>query len=153
MNCSEENIQLIQFLSLNSLASVSLRFTNQRVQMDLQVKDIRSTCSCGTQQDRRGRWSTLTNSFSPLLSLVLSPVVFKCVFSISNYMSYDYYYYLRVWIISGSGVWQQHSLEMQWVSFSCLTSQMSKVSSMLETGWVCLHQSSLLIIKTYYFYR
>lgn len=36
------------------LLSSWLRFTNLLMLMDLQAEDRRSTCSCGTQQDRRG---------------------------------------------------------------------------------------------------
>lgn len=39
--------------------------------------------------------------------------------------------------MSGFGVWQLRSSGMQWVFSSCLTSQMNKVSSMSEIGWVC----------------
>lgn len=39
-------------------------------------------------------------------------------------------------LLSGFGVWRRRSLEMQWVSSSCLTSLMNKVSSTSETGWV-----------------
>lgn len=38
---------------------VSLRFTNHRVLMGRQVKDRKSTCSCGTLQDRRGTHKTV----------------------------------------------------------------------------------------------
>lgn len=115
VNFNVEDIQLVWA----HLFSVSLRCTNPQVQMDLQVKDRRSTCSCGTLQDRRGTWSTWS-------CLQLCQM---CLFTHKMSLSF--------WMVSGFGVWQLLSSEMPWVSSSCLTSRMSKVSWTSGTGWVC----------------
>lgn len=94
------------------------RHTILLVLMAPQVEDRRSTCSCGTLQDRRG-------SPAYILYLTLCPLN-QSSFCSSFFCSFS----------SGFGVWPRLFFGMRWVSFSCLTSPMSKVFSTSETGWV-----------------
>lgn len=106
--------------------------------MGLQVEHRRSTCSCGTLQGRRG--TGRASASSPTAKL-------GSFFRESLFFSWNVFF----WTVSGFGVWRPRSSETRWASSSCLTSQMNKVSSTSETGWVCplMYRSKceLLVIK------